>query len=79
MFPQWLKLADGTWLNMGLVVKVRKDPGGDLRIEYLGEQRPVSSHPLITDIADVALIEGFLARTQRPMPEIGPEGIYFGQ
>lgn len=58
MQPQWIRLEDGTWLNLGTVVAIREDEQGRLRLEHIGARR----HTQVTGAQDIALIRTYLQR-----------------
>ncbi len=63
MQPQWIRLDDGTWLNLGTVVAIREDEQGRLCLEHLGDRRlPLDQHTLVTGASDIALIRTYLQR-----------------
>ncbi|MBW3656658.1 MAG: hypothetical protein KY444_11195 [Gemmatimonadetes bacterium] len=61
MQPQWIRLEDGTWLNLGSVVTIQEDEHGRLRLEHIGDrQLPPDQHTLVSGARDIALIRTYL-------------------
>ena len=56
----WLRLA-GAWVNMALVVAVREDGAGRLRLELPGAStHDPAEHPLIARPDEIALVRAYL-------------------
>jgi hypothetical protein len=63
MHPQWLKLSDGAWINMGNVNAVREDERGCIRLEAIGEHNlSPDQHRRISNASDIALVKAYLAQ-----------------
>lgn len=60
MMRHWLRLA-GAWVNMALVIAVREDSAGRLRLELPGAStHDPAEHPVIARPDEIALVRAYL-------------------